>query len=148
MLLLLLLHSSGSILLKGSVRHLETAYGADGNIQDDQAQECSHESHEKACQGVRIRQGNAHYMAGSQTWGKELVFVKQRCVAIGLGGARVGGVGGVVALKFHADGVGIGVLGLVDDGVGLRELSRRGNIEKSILGGRRNSLNDIGDQAI
>lgn len=57
-------------------------------------------------------------------------------------------MGGVVALEFHADRVRIGVLGLVDDGIGLGELPRRGNVEKSILGGRRNSLNDIGDQAI
>jgi hypothetical protein len=57
-------------------------------------------------------------------------------------------VRGVVALEFHADGVGIGVLGLVDHGIGLGELSRRGDIEKSILGGGRNSFNDIGNQAI
>jgi hypothetical protein len=54
-LLLLLLHSSGGILLKCSVRNLKTAYGADSDIKDDQAQECGHESHEKTCQGVRTR---------------------------------------------------------------------------------------------
>jgi hypothetical protein len=57
-------------------------------------------------------------------------------------------VGGIVALEFHADRVRIGVLSLVDDGIRLGELPRRGNVEKSILGGRRNSLNNIGDQAI
>lgn len=59
-----------------------------------------------------------------QTWSKELVLVKQRCVAIRLGGARVGGVGGVVALEFHANRLRISVLGLVDDGVRFGELSR------------------------
>jgi hypothetical protein len=38
-LLLLLLHSSGGILLKGSIGNLKAAYGADSDIQDDQAQE-------------------------------------------------------------------------------------------------------------
>lgn len=59
-----------------------------------------------------------------QTWSKELVLVKQRWFAISLGGARVGGVGGVVALKFHANRLRISVLRLVDDGVDLREFSR------------------------
>lgn len=83
-----------------------------------------------------------------QTWGKELVFVKQRGVAIRLRGARVGGVGSVVALEFHTNGVGIGILGLVDDGIGLGELPRRGNVEKSILGGGRNAVDDVGNQSI
>jgi hypothetical protein len=79
-----------------------------------------------------------------QTWGKELVFVKQRVVAIRFGGARVG----VVALEFHVDGVGIGILGLVDDGIGFGELSRRGDIKKSILGRRRNAVDDVGNESI
>lgn len=80
-----------------------------------------------------------------QTWGKELVFIKQRGVAIGIGGARIGGVGRVVALEFHTNGVGIGILGLVDDGIGLGELPRRGDIEESILGRGRNAVDDVGN---
>lgn len=49
-LLLLLLHSSGGILLKRSVRNLKAAHSADSNVQDNQAYERSHEAHENACQ--------------------------------------------------------------------------------------------------
>lgn len=57
-------------------------------------------------------------------------------------------MGRVVALEFHANRLRISVLRLVDDGVGLREFSRRGDIEKGILGGRRDSVDDVGNQAV
>lgn len=39
-------------------------------------------------------------------------------------------------------------IGLVDHGVGLGELARRGNVEESILGLGGKTVNDIGDEAI
>lgn len=60
---------------------------------------------------------------------------------------RVGGVGGVVALDFHVDGVLVLIhVGLVQDGVGLGKLPRRGDVEKGV--GGRNVLDNIGKKAI
>lgn len=56
-------------------------------------------------------------------------------------------MGGVIALDFHVDRVLVHILvRLVQDGVGLGEFSRRGDVEKSVRG--RNALNDIGKKAI
>lgn len=55
----------------------------------------------------------------------------------------------VVALELHVDRVWERVLvRVVDDGVGLGELSRRGDVKDGIFRGRGNSLNDIGKEAI
>lgn len=55
----------------------------------------------------------------------------------------------VVALQLHVDRVWEHVLvRIVDDGVGLGELSRRGDVKDGILRGGGNSLNDIGKEAI
>lgn len=56
-------------------------------------------------------------------------------------------MGGVVALDFHVDRVLVPILvGLVQDGIGLGELSGRGDVEKSVR--RRDTLDYIGEKAI
>lgn len=55
----------------------------------------------------------------------------------------------VVALEFHVDGVLERILvGFVDNGVGLGEFARRGDIEESVLGRRGNPIDDIGQKSV
>lgn len=51
-LLLLLLHSAGSVLLESSVRDLETSQGADTDVQDKEEEERGNEAHEDTWEEV------------------------------------------------------------------------------------------------
>lgn len=80
------------------------------------------------------------------TGSEVLVLIEQRLAAVRL--FRIPRMSRVVALQFHMDRVWERVLvRVVDDGVGLGELSRRGDVEDGILRGG-NSVNDIGKEAI
>lgn len=96
----------------------------------------------------RSEWGDGQDRGMAHTRSEVLVLIKQGLATIRfVGRARVGGVGGVVALDFHVDRVLVHVLvGLVHDRIGLGELSRRRDVEESV--GRRNALDDVGKKAV